>query len=114
METWDKREIAVIKSKGCILGQLSLVEDDSVWYDRQHVNIAFNNTPKSLGYEREYGTRWTLQALGKSIRKRDFVCLLQGALKPTIIRAYKDHFAIIMIAVTLQPSVRTENGYVER
>jgi tetratricopeptide (TPR) repeat protein len=114
VETWDKREMAVIKSKGCILGHVSSVEDDSARYDRQHVNVVFNNTPKSLEYEREYSTRWTLQASAKSVRKRDFVCLLQGASKPTIIRAYKDHFAVIVIAVTLRQSVRIKSGYVER
>jgi hypothetical protein len=29
-----------------------------------------------------------------------FICLLQGASKPTIIRLCKDHFAIIVIAAT--------------
>jgi hypothetical protein len=114
VEIWDKREMAVIKSKGYILGHVSSVEDDSARYDRQHVNVVFNNTPKSLEYEKEYRTRWTLQASAKSVRKGDFVCLLQGASKPTIIRAYKDHFAVIVIAVTLRQSVRIESGYVER
>jgi hypothetical protein len=113
IEPWDEREIAVIKSKGCIFGQVSSVKNDSARYDRQHVNVVFNNTPRSLEYERKYGTRWTLQASAKSIWKRDFVCLLQGASKPAIIRAYKDHFAIIIIAVTLRRSVRTESGYVK-
>lgn len=69
IETWDEREIAVIKSKGCIFGQVSSVENDSARYDRQHVNVVFNNTPRSLEYERKYGTRWTLQASAKSIWK---------------------------------------------
>ncbi len=114
VETWDKREMAVIKSKGYILGYVSLVEDDSARYDRQHVEVVFNNTPKSLEYGRNYGTRWTLQASAKSIRKRDVICLLQGASKPTILRTYKDHFSIIMIAVTLRQSVGTESRYIER
>jgi hypothetical protein len=76
VETWDKREIVVIESKGCILGHVSSVEDDSARYDKRHVNIVFNNIPESREYEREYGTRWTLQASVKSIRKRDFICLL--------------------------------------
>jgi len=114
VETWDKREMAVIKNKGCILGHVSSVEKDSTQYDRQHVKFVFNNTPKSLEYEREYGTRWTLQASANSVQKQDFVYILQGASKPTIIRAYRDYFSVIMIAVTLRQSVRTESGYVER
>jgi hypothetical protein len=89
---------------------VSLVEGDSALYDRQHVEVDFNNTPKSLEYKTEYGTRWTLQALAKSIREDDVVCLLQGASKPTILRACKDHFAVIMIAVT----PRQWSRYVER
>ena len=102
VETWDDREIAVIKSKGCILGQVSSVESDSTRYDRQHVTVIFKNTSTSLEYRRKWGDRWTLQASAKSIRKGDIVCLLQGASKPTIIRPCKDHFAVIVIAVPLR------------
>lgn len=114
VEILDEQKIAVIKSEGCILGHVSSVDYDSARYDRQHVNVVLNNTSKSLEYEREYGTRWTLQASAKSIRNGDLVCLLDGASKPTIIRAYKDHFTIIIVAVTLRQSVQTESGYVDR
>ncbi|KAF2190357.1 hypothetical protein K469DRAFT_760273 [Zopfia rhizophila CBS 207.26] len=53
--TWDEKEIAIIKSKGSILGQASSVESDSTRYDRQHVKIVFKNTPRSLEYGREWG-----------------------------------------------------------
>jgi tetratricopeptide (TPR) repeat protein len=114
VETWDEREIAVIKGKGCILGQVSLVESDGARYDRQYVDIAFNNTSKSLEYEELYGTRWSLRASAKHIRQYDFVYLLQGAAKPAIIRKCKDHFAIVIIAVTILQSEPTESGYIER
>jgi hypothetical protein len=114
IETWEEGEIAVIKGKGCILGQVSSVESDSARYDRQHLKIAFNETPKSLEYKKGYGTRWSLRASAKPIQQYDFVCLLQGASKPTIIRRCKDHFAIIMIAVTLLQSVRTESEHIKR
>jgi hypothetical protein len=114
VETWDEREIAVIKGKGCILGQVSSVESDSVRYDKQDLKIAFNDTPKSLDYYGEYGPQWSLRTSAKPIRKDDFVYLLQGASKPTIIRRCKDHFAIVMIAVTLLQSEPTEGGYIKR
>lgn len=114
VETWDKREIAVVESKGYVLGHISLVEGDTTRYDRQHVNVFFNNTLKSLEYEEKYGTRWTLQASAKRIKERDCVCLLQGASKPSIIRACKDHFAIIIIAVTLRQPLRTDTEYAKR
>ena len=114
VETWNEREIAVIKTKGFILGQVSLVESDSARYDRQHVAINFKNTSRSSEYRRKWGDRWTLQASAKPIQNGDLVCLLQGASKPTIIRTRKDHFAVIVIAVTPRQGVQTESRYVER
>ena len=114
VETWNEREIAVIKTKGFILGQVSSVESDSARYDRQHVTIDFKNTSRSSEYRRKWGDRWTLQASAKPIRNGDPVCLLQGASKPTIIRTRKDHFAVIVIAVTPRQGVQTESRHVER
>jgi len=34
VKTWRNREMAVIKSKGCILGQVSSIESDITWDDR--------------------------------------------------------------------------------
>jgi ankyrin repeat protein len=87
VETSSQR--AVIKSKGCILGQVSSVRSD----DRQSVNITSKNTAWS-------SREWSLQASAKSVRKGDIVCLLKGASKPTIIRLYKDYFAVVVVAAT--------------
>ena len=43
VKAWGKREIAVIKSRGSILGRVSLVENDGARYDRQNVVITFEN-----------------------------------------------------------------------
>ncbi|TGO29375.1 hypothetical protein BPAE_0015g00190 [Botrytis paeoniae] len=43
---------------------------------------------------------WTIQASAKLIQEHDIICLLYGASKPTIIRLYKDHFAVVVIAAT--------------
>ncbi|KAN0075032.1 Heterokaryon incompatibility protein (HET) domain containing protein [Elaphomyces granulatus] len=104
VKTWNEREIAVIKTKGCILGRVSLVESDSTRYDRQYVTVIFQNTSTqntstSLENKRKWGDRWVLRASAKSIQKGDIVCLVQGASKPSIIRPCKDHFAVIVIAV---------------
>ncbi|KAH6694358.1 heterokaryon incompatibility protein-domain-containing protein [Leptodontidium sp. MPI-SDFR-AT-0119] len=90
----DDSQREPIKSKGYILGQVSSVRSDG----RQDVNITFTSKHAAwcLGDEIE----WTLRASAKSIQERDIVCHLQGASKPTIIRLYKDYFAIIVIAVT--------------
>jgi hypothetical protein len=90
----DHTQRAVIKSRGCILGEVSSVWSD----DTQNVNITF--TSKNAAWYLGDKMEWTLQASAKSIRKRDIIYLLQGAPKPTIIRLCKDHFAIAVIAVT--------------
>ncbi|CVL08087.1 related to HETEROKARYON incompatibility protein [Fusarium mangiferae] len=95
VDTWDDKEIAVIRGKGCILGEVSSVERDDNWEDRQHVGITWKN-------ESGYGgpdSRWTFQASAKSVRAGDAVCLIQGASSATIIRLCNDYWAIMMIAV---------------
>ena len=100
--TWCDKEIAVIKSKGCILGRVSSVSNCS-WGEMQNVSI----TSGSSEGGREWIARWALQVSAEPIREGDLVCLLQGALKPTIIRPCRDYFAIIVIAATPPESIQT-------
>ena len=106
VETWVDREMAVIESKGCILGQVFLVESGNA---RQ--TVTFKNTPGQPRYIENRGARWTLRASAKSIQRDDLVCLLEGASKPSIIRLCKDHFAVIMITATPE-EIETESGSV--
>ncbi|KAF7933346.1 hypothetical protein EAE99_003231 [Botrytis elliptica] len=106
LKTWEDKEIALIESKGYVLGRVHSIEIDSTRHERQCVNIEFKNQPSiNKGY-----TRWILQASAKSIQQGDLVCHLQGTSKPAIIRPYKDHFAIILIAVTLQDQRQIKDG----
>jgi hypothetical protein len=97
VETFDDSQRAVIKSKGCVLGQVFSVKSD----DRQSVNVTFSNTPLYLGDKIE-----CLQASAKSIQEGDIACLLLGASNPTIIRMCKDHFAVVVIAACRMDSLR--------
>ncbi|TGO59523.1 hypothetical protein BELL_1240g00010 [Botrytis elliptica] len=95
------RQRVVIQSKGVILGWVSSVERD----DRQHVTIDGRRTVLGL----DYALEWTVQASANPIRKRDIICLLYGASKPSIIRMCKDHFTVVVIAATpLNISTRYE------
>ena len=106
METWGgDREITVIKSKGCILGKVVSVESNTAQDDREGVDIIFKN--------REGSTRWTLQVSAKSIQEGDFICLLQGALKPTIIRLYQDYFGIIIITARPPKNIPIGRGCIK-
>ncbi|KAK3355245.1 heterokaryon incompatibility protein-domain-containing protein, partial [Neurospora tetraspora] len=96
----DDKEIAVIKGKGCILGEVSSVKRNATWEDRQDVAITWNNAPSYICVKEAWGSSWTLPTTVKSVQKGDVVCLLQGASRPTILRPYNDHWAVIMIAVS--------------
>ncbi|RYP73052.1 hypothetical protein DL770_007853 [Monosporascus sp. CRB-9-2] len=105
VEIWAEMT-AVIESKGCILGKVSSVERDDR-DDRQQVAITSKDASGYLRHER----KWTLQPSAKSVQAGDLVCLLRGALKPTIIRPCKDHFSVVMIAAPLK-GIGTEDGSV--
>ncbi|RYP26488.1 hypothetical protein DL767_007992 [Monosporascus sp. MG133] len=97
---------AAIESKGCILGKVSSVERDNR-DDRQQVAITSKDASGYLRHER----KWTLQPSAKSVQAGDLVCLLRGALKPTIIRPCKDHFSVVMLTALLK-DIGTEDGSV--
>ncbi|CZR69913.1 uncharacterized protein PAC_19813 [Phialocephala subalpina] len=113
VETWGDREMAVIKTKGCILGRVSWVKSDTTRDDRQSINIIFKNAPRYLGDKREWSAFWILPTSAKHIREGDLLCLLQGASKPTIIRLCKDHFAIITIASAPMKDTGIESGHIK-
>jgi hypothetical protein len=104
VETWDNRELAIIKSKGGVIGQVSSVVSN--WDGRQEVHIDFKNIPEHLGWT----TPWTLQATAKSVQEGDLVCHLQGASAPTLIRPCEDYFEIIMTIATPPKTIRTDSG----
>jgi hypothetical protein len=109
VETWCDREIAVIKSKGCILGQVSSVQNEISQGNRQGVYVNFKNTLEQPGGRgiREWSAHWTLQVSAKPIQEGDIICLLWRVSKPTIIRLCTDYFVIIMIAATPPENVQT-------
>jgi hypothetical protein len=109
VEILDEREIALIKSKGCVVGQVSSVTSDTTRYDRQQVKIDFKNTAASVECKKRWGTQWALQALAKPIQQGDIVCLLEGASKPTILRTSHDYLYVIAIAVAPLLNARGES-----
>jgi hypothetical protein len=109
VETWNDKEIAVIKSKGCILGKVSSVQSGIASNGGQDLNITFNNTSKQSKDGGERSSQWSLHSSAKSIQSEDLICLLQGSSKPTIIRLCKDYFAVIMIGATPLRSTETES-----
>ena len=105
IDTWDEKETAVIKSKGCVLGTVEIQQDGG-----QNAKAIIQTSP---GGTVRGSTPWRLQTSAKSIQDGDLICLLQGALKPTIIRFQEDHFIIVMIAAEPPNNIHTQNGDIE-
>jgi ankyrin repeat protein len=99
VQTCENREAAIIKSKGCILGKVVSVQKDPVRGDRLRVEVALQETLRQPGGVGDWSNYWTLQMSAKTIQHGDFICLLQDASKPAIIRLHKDYFTIIVLEV---------------
>ncbi|KAF2814216.1 HET-domain-containing protein [Mytilinidion resinicola] len=113
VETWCQTEIAVVRSKGCVLGKVSSVQSNIGSEDRQGVDVMFMNIwgqPKNTEVQSEH---WNLHASAKSIQNGDIICLLQGTSKPLIIRLCKDHFDVVMIAFSPPEKIPVGDGYIE-
>lgn len=98
VETWPGTEIALIESKGCVIGKvasLNVSDDDS----RQDVNII---TSKNMTGPLSPKTRWTTPMSAKPVQVGDLVCLLHGAAKAVVVRPYDDHFSVIRVTVPLE------------
>lgn len=102
--TCHQSETAVIKSKGCILGEVSRTSPGKVWEDSQKVRVDLWSATK-----RHNHLKWTLPASAKRIHVGDIICLLQGASQPSVIRMYEDYFAVIAIAI--DPIIREEKKH---
>ena len=96
--TWHGREVAIIRGKGYLLGEVSSVAADSTWEDKQIVHITWRNEWSGHSAKHERTSPWRIQSGAKAIQEGDLICLLQGAAKPTILRLLDDHIAIIRIA----------------
>ena len=101
VDTWDDKEIAMIRGKGRILGEVySVVRDDATaWEDVQTVDIAWREATSHPGAREKGASRWTLQSGAKPVKVGDAICLVQGASRPTVVRQRRDHWVIVRVAV---------------
>ncbi|GKU10149.1 unnamed protein product, partial [Fusarium langsethiae] len=99
VKIWDDSEIAVIKGKGLVLGEVSSVERDNAWEDSQKLEITWKNICSEL-----FRTSvWTVPASAKSIQVGDVVYLVGEATNPTIIRPYGTYWIVIMLSLPTGP-----------
>lgn len=101
------QDLAVIESKGYILGRISSIQHDNHWDDGQGVDVTWRHTPGAMEDIRGRTSHWNLQSSAKSIMIGDVICLFRGASNPTVIRFREDYGDIILIATTPPQSVHT-------
>ncbi|KAL6922571.1 hypothetical protein FSST1_006597 [Fusarium sambucinum] len=93
--TWDDREIAVIKGKAVVLGEISSVERNDLLVNNQTLSITWKNAMSRISQT----TSWTLDVSAKLFQAEDVLCLFQGATRPTIIRRCGSYWAVIRISM---------------
>jgi hypothetical protein len=107
-ETWNKLQASVIKSKGCILGEIVSVENDLIQDNQPNVTVGVSpsNVPIHVRGPKKTSGHWTLQATARNVQVGDFVCLLRGASRPSIVRLRKDYFTLVVVAITFSEETR--------
>ncbi|RDA82660.1 hypothetical protein CP532_3202 [Ophiocordyceps camponoti-leonardi (nom. inval.)] len=98
IDTWDDEELAIIKGKGCVLGDVLSVERHAEEDDGQILVVRW--VPDLLGIREERECRWTIPTLAKSVQAGDAVCLLHGAPRLMIIRPRDEYWTVIRIGAS--------------
>lgn len=104
----DKRSVAVIRGKGCLLGKVSY--SARVRGDMQLIGISWKNAHGGFDAEGKEKPLFPLQPTAKPIQVGDAICLLKEAAEPTIVRLCNSYSAIIMIQA---PLTRTDGKLAE-
>lgn len=97
VNTWDEKAVAVIRSKGCVLGRVFTVDTDKDRNNKQRLSVTWNGS-NHYGHNR---SNCQLETSAEPVEEDDVVCLLQGATLPTIIRMHNDYWYIIVVAAAL-------------
>lgn len=97
------RQAAVIRGRGVILGSVLRVHKDPLRGDRRLLHVSLIDTTCRKGHV------WKVQVTANQVRSGDIVCVLEQALHPSIVRAHKDYFSIISIAVEILDMWRSDD-----
>jgi ankyrin repeat protein len=99
VQTCEHREVAIFKSKGRIFGKIISVQKDPIRGDRLRVEVALQKTLLQITGIEDWSNHWSIQMSAKPIQDGDFICILEGASKPAIIRLHTDYFTIVVLEV---------------
>ncbi|PFH62177.1 hypothetical protein XA68_14718 [Ophiocordyceps unilateralis] len=111
VDTWDEHEIAAMKGKGCVLGDVLSVERDAVSGDCETLVIRW--VPDTLGFRGKRESCWSIQAMAEPVEAGDVVCSIHGAMRPMIVRPFDSHWTVIRIGVSSTRDLHLSSGYTE-
>lgn len=94
VETPPDTETAAISGRGVVIGKVSSTTQNR--NNQQQVVITLKDTSGRLDTQTDQ--EWTLPPLARPAQIGDLVCLLAGAVRPTLIRQCGDCFSVIAIA----------------
>ncbi|OJJ68816.1 hypothetical protein ASPBRDRAFT_132240 [Aspergillus brasiliensis CBS 101740] len=95
-------QTAVIRGMGWILGHIVSVERNDSGYCDQVIQVSYHKTALGKMYQSKWANEWILRPSALPIQEYDVVCLLQGALWPTIVRLGKSQVSVVMSTVASQ------------
>ncbi|PYH68901.1 HET domain-containing protein [Aspergillus vadensis CBS 113365] len=102
VETWPESPVAVIKGKGLVLGYVGFAQKHILKNGSQQIEVNYNDTAHSLGYQGKWGTEWRLRVSAESVEQGDIIFLLKGASSPIIIRPCSGYFTVVVSTTALQ------------
>ncbi|ETS76601.1 hypothetical protein PFICI_11988 [Pestalotiopsis fici W106-1] len=98
IECQNDMEAVVIKARGYVLGYVEAVDDDMRTNNRQCIDVSWRDIFGTETFRGHDIVSWTIQTSSIPLKRGDIVCLIEGATRPTIIRAYRDFSAVLVIA----------------
>jgi hypothetical protein len=100
--TWDEREVAVMRVRACALGRVKTIDSAGYFLRGKQVITVKSDHFRGPNCHRthfEWSATWSVQSTAFSILPGDIICLVEGALQPTIIRSQNDYFSVVSITV---------------
>ncbi|PWY96151.1 HET-domain-containing protein [Aspergillus sclerotioniger CBS 115572] len=91
VKTWPEREMALIKSKGCVLGMITSVTTRDL-LNKQDIVLTLADGPSVSRPQ----SQWCLPGSAKSVQTGDLLYVLCGSSTPIIVRPCKDFFSVIL------------------
>ncbi|PQE22614.1 hypothetical protein CJF31_00001551 [Rutstroemia sp. NJR-2017a BVV2] len=101
VRTWPLKRatISMIKGKGIVVGYISEVNPATITNEKQNATLVMVVTPEHKKTTGDIVLSWSFQVSAHPVFQGDLVCHFEASSKLSIIRACKNHFVVIVIAV---------------